>query len=163
MGSIPIQAAALAALIVLAAPTSAHEPSGAKGHQSVLPVSAHGAAATVDAFHAALARGDARSAGALLANDAVIFEEGGSERSKAEYLANHLPADAAFSKVVASSTKRRTGGANGAIAWVASEGRMSGNYKGKAVDRVTTETMLLRRTGRNWRIVHIHWSSGAAS
>ncbi len=40
---------------------------------------------------------------------------------------------------------------------------MIGTYKGKPVDRVMTETMLLRRVGRAWKIVHIHWSSGAGS
>jgi len=117
----------------------------------------------VDAFHTALRRGDIRSAAAFLADEALIFEEGGAERSKAEYAAHHLPADAAFSQVVASTVTRRVGGSNGSIAWIASEGRMTGTYKGKTIDRVTAETMLLRRVGRDWRIVHIHWSSGGAS
>jgi ketosteroid isomerase-like protein len=46
------------------------------------------------------------------------------------------------------------------MAWVATEGRLTGTYKGKAIDLPTTETMLLRRSGRGWKIVHIHWSSG---
>ena len=124
---------------------------------------ASAAAATVDAFHAALRRGDAQSAAALLADDALIFEEGGAERSKAEYAAHHLPADAAFSRVVASTVAHRSGGADGALAWIATEGRMRGTYKGKAVDRVTTETVILRHVAGTWKITHIHWSSGAAS
>ena len=32
----------------------------------------------------------------------------------------------------------------------------------KPLDRVTTETMILRRDRSGWKIVHIHWSSGAA-
>ena len=43
---------------------------------------------------------------------------------------------------------RRAGGSDGALAWIASEGRTTGTLKGKAVDRVTTETMLLRRIGQ---------------
>ena len=116
----------------------------------------------VDAFHQALHRGDEHAAAALLADDALIFEEGGVERSKAEYVAMHLPADAAFSKKVGSRVTRRASGANGQFAWVATEGRMTGSYKGKPVDRVTTETMFLRRDGASWKIVHIHWSSAAA-
>jgi ketosteroid isomerase-like protein len=54
------------------------------------------------------------------------------------------------------------GGSDGAFAWVASEGRMTGNWQGRAVDRVTTETMVLRRVGGSWRIIHIHWSSAPA-
>jgi len=120
------------------------------------------AVAVVDAFHEALGRGDQQAAASLLADDALIFEEGGAERSKAEYVAKHLPADAAFSRAVASKIIRREGGSGDAFAWVATEGRTMGTYKGKPVDRTTTESMLLHREGANWRIVHIHWSSGAA-
>jgi ketosteroid isomerase-like protein len=38
---------------------------------------------------------------------------------------------------------------------------MKGAYKGKPVDRLTTETMVLRKTPDGWRIVHVHWSSAA--
>ena len=127
----------------------------------LLSVSAGGADATVDAFHAAIRRGDIKSAEALMAEDALIFEEGGAERSKAEYSARHLPADIAFSQDVVSTTTRRSGGFDGTLAWVTSEGRMTGTYKGKAIDRDTTETMILRRIGGEWKIVHIHWSSAA--
>jgi len=120
------------------------------------------AVAAADSFHAALSRGDQQAAEALLADDALIFEEGGAERSKAEYVAKHLPADAAFSQAVASKVARRASGSDGTLAWVATEGRATGTYKGKPVDRVTTESMLLCREGPNWRIVHIHWSSAAA-
>lgn len=136
------------ALVIFAAPASARAPASPQ--------------ATVDAFHSALSRGDTKSAAALLADEALIFEEGGAERSKAEYVSKHLPADAAFSQVVASRVAKRMSGSNGALAWVASEGRLIGNYKGKAVDRLSTETMLLRRNGASWKIMHIHWSSAAA-
>jgi len=128
---------------------------------SALSASARSAASTVDEFHAALRRGDTRSAAALLANDALIFEGGGVERSKAEYASHHLAADAAFTRAVPSVLTRRAGDSNGSMAWIASEGRTTGTYKGKAVDRVTAETMVLRRIGRAWKIVHIHWSSEA--
>lgn len=47
----------------------------------------------------------------------------------------------------------------GDLAWIASEGRTTGDYKGKTVDRLTAETMILTRVGDAWRIFHIHWSS----
>jgi len=97
----------------------------------------------------------------MLADDALIFEGGGVERSKAEYASHHLAADAAYTQAVPSVLTRRAGDSNGSVAWIASEGRTTGTYKGNAVDRVTAETMVLRRTGRAWRIVHIHWSSAA--
>jgi ketosteroid isomerase-like protein len=142
-------------------PALAHKPTAKGAPQTTLPASVRGAAATVDAFHTALRRGDTRSAAALLADDALIFEEGGAERTKAEYAAHHLPADAEFSKLVTSTVTRRMGGANGALAWITSEGRMTGTYKGKALDRVTTETMVLRRRAGAWKVIHIHWSAAA--
>jgi ketosteroid isomerase-like protein len=148
----------VAGLAVLAAPLAAAPPAKA-AHTEKLDAAARGAAATVDAFHAALRRGDTRAAAALLAKDALIFEQGGAERSKAEYAAHHLPADAEFSRAVSSAVTRRAGRSDGAVAWIASEGRTTGTYKGKALDLQTTETMVLRQAGGVWKIVHIHWSS----
>lgn len=150
-----------AALLVLATPLSAHEKHSKAAEAGALSVSARGAAAAVDAFHAALDRGDARTAASLLADDALIFESGGAERSKAEYAGHHLTADAEFSRAVSSVVTRRAGSSIGSIAWIASEGRTTGTYKGKALDLLTTETMVLRRIGPAWKITHIHWSSAA--
>ncbi|HEX6742250.1 MAG TPA: nuclear transport factor 2 family protein [Sphingomicrobium sp.] len=149
-------------LLGLSLPASGHGPPGREAGPAALAAAVQPAAATVEAFHAALRRGDAASAAALLADDALIFEEGGVERSKAEYVSRHLPADAASSQVVASTVVRRVGGSAGRFAWIASEGRTTGTWKGRPVDRATTETMLLRRARTGWKIVHIHWSSGSA-
>jgi ketosteroid isomerase-like protein len=128
-----------------------------------LPASAAEAAATVDAFHAALGRGDTQAAAALLVDDALIFEEGRAERSKAEYAVRHLGADAEFSKAVAGTMARRRGDSSGDLAWIASEGRTKGSFRGTPINRVTDETMVLRRVGGMWKIVHIHWSSAESS
>jgi ketosteroid isomerase-like protein len=146
------------ALAAFTTPVPAHELVIKKA-ATELTTSAKSAAATVDAFHSALRRGHTGSAAALMADDALIFEAGGVERTKAEYAARHLAADAAFSRSVSSSVTSRTGGSAGKLAWIASEGRTTGEYKGKPVDQLTTETVLLRRTRGGWRIVHIHWSS----
>jgi ketosteroid isomerase-like protein len=151
----------VAAAVAPGSPLVAHDRASTAAQQTSPSPSARGATVTVDAFHAALRRGDTRAAAALLAEDALIFEEGGAERSKAEYAAQHLPADAEFSRSVSAVVTRRAGRSDGAIAWIATEGRTTGTYKGKALDRLTTETMILRRTGRAWKIVHIHWSSAA--
>lgn len=161
MPMIALRAAGIAVLLALAPPLAAHDPVAKPVLASALSPSARGAAATVEAFHAALRRGDTRSASAMLASDVLIFEGGGVERSKAEYEAHHLAADAAFTQAVPAVVTRRAGQALGPTAWIASEGRTTGTYKGKAIDRVTAETMVLRRVGRGWKIVHIHWSSAA--
>ncbi len=157
-----LQLGIAAAMVAFATPTAAHGPASAPAKAAALSPATRSAAATVDSFHAALRRGDTRAAAALLADNALIFEEGGAERSKAQYAAEHLPADAEFSKAVGSALTRRAGSSNGNLAWIASEGRTTGTFRGKALDRITTETVLLRRSGQRWKIVHIHWSSAAA-
>ena len=120
-------------------------------------------AVVVDAFHAALGRGDTKTALSYLAENALIYEAGGVERGRQEYASHHLGADAAFAQAVPGKVTRRAGEAVGAVAWIATEGRTSGTYKGKAFDRITTETMVLRRIGGGWKIAHIHWSSAAGA
>ena len=121
------------------------------------------AAKAVDAFHAKLAEGDGAAAAALLADDALIFESGHAERSRAEYASHHAGADAAYAAAVPSRLTRRNGLVDGNTAWIVSESRATGKYKDKPVDRVTTETMILRKTAEGWRIAHIHWSSRVAT
>lgn len=142
-----------------AAPQHRH---AAAAPSDALAGSARPAASIVDGFHAALRRGDTQAALGFLAEEALIFEAGGVERGKAEYASHHLAADAAFSQAVPGTITRRAGEAAGNVAWITSEGRTAGTYKGKAVDRRTVETMVLRRTKAGWKIVHIHWSSAAA-
>jgi uncharacterized protein (TIGR02246 family) len=122
-------------------------------------VAATEASAVVERFHAAMAAGDAAAVAALMAEDAVIYEEGYVERSKAEYVAHHLTSDIAFMKTVASATTARSEFAVGDLAYVISEGTTKGTYNGKPVDRISLETMVLKRGPDGWRIAHIHWSS----
>jgi ketosteroid isomerase-like protein len=154
----------LAASMSLFAPAaSAHGPA-AKPAAGVaaMPAEAAPAAAAVDAFHSALSHGNVSAARALLMDDVLIFESGGVERSAAEYAAHHLTADAKFAAATTHRISRRTGGATANIAWIATEGQTTGNWNGKPVDSLSTETMLLVRTAGGWRITHIHWSSQAA-
>jgi ketosteroid isomerase-like protein len=154
----PILFAAAAALLTLA-PPAVGAPASKEGYVEAVPEPARAAAAAVDAFHAALRRGDARAALALVADDALVFEEGRAERSKAEYAAQHAAADAAFSKAVAATKLRRTGYAASDLAWISTESRTRGRFRGQDVDRIMVETMVLRRHSGSWRIIHIHWSS----
>ena len=126
-----------------------------------LPVEATPATAVVDAFHAALGAGDTDAALAMLSPEVVILEEGGAERSRDEYAGHHLPADAAFAAATTGEVTRRTGAVVGDVAWIISEGRTTGTYNGRDIDRLTTETMVLVLHGDDWLIHHIHWSSRA--
>lgn len=158
---IPIAAALLMADIAVAHPEANQGESAAK--LETLAPSATPAAMVVDAFHDALRRGDANAARTYLAENALVYEAGGVERGREEYASHHLGADAAFAQAVPRKATRRAGEAVGNVAWIATEGRTTGTYKDKAIDRVTTETMILRRVGRAWKIVHIHWSSAAGA
>lgn len=125
-------------------------------------VAAPDAVQTAADFHAAIAAGDGAAVSALLADDATIYEEGWVEHSKAEYLTRHLPDDIAFSRQVTIATTSSQTFTRGDLAWVISEGTSKGTFQGREIDRVTTETMVLRLDQGGWRIVHMHWSSHKA-
>jgi ketosteroid isomerase-like protein len=154
-------AALLVADIALAHPEA--NQSAIAAPVGAVAASARPAAAVVDAFHAALRSGNTNAALSHLAENALIYEAGGVERGRQEYASHHLGADSAFAQAVPGTVTRRAGEAVGRIAWIATEGRTTGTFKGKAVDRVTAETMVLRRQGNAWKIVHIHWSSAAGA
>jgi ketosteroid isomerase-like protein len=117
------------------------------------------AAKAVDAFHDALVKGDRQAAQALLDDQVQIYEQGWVDRSKAEYASHHLESDAAFSAATTNTQTARSGMILGDLAYVISEAKVAGTFKGKAIDSITLETMVLRRREGAWRIVHIHWSS----
>lgn len=121
------------------------------------------AAAAVDAFHDNLAKGDLTAAQALLDDHVLVYEQGHVERSKAEYASHHLKSDAEFSAATKRTQTTRGGAAVGDIAYITSEARVAGTFRGKPIDLITLETMTLKREQGAWRIVHIHWSSRAAN
>lgn len=137
-----------------------HARTAAASPRPALTAAAQGAADVVASFHRSLKSGDTASASDLLADDALIYESGSVERSKAEYAGHHLPADTAFAKATTRTVLRMSGEAVGNLAWIATEARTTSTYKGRAIDNSSTETMMLRRSDGRWRIVHIHWSSG---
>ncbi len=154
-------AAVVATVALSAAPAALAHPAGAHRTAGAAALSGPAAQAglVVDAFHAALKAGDTAKAASLMADDALIFEAGFAERSKAEYAAEHLAADAAFERTATETQLRRAGDANADLAWIATEGRVQARSSEKITDRLTTETMILRSTPAGWRIVHVHWSS----
>ena len=124
-----------------------------------VPATAGPAVAVVERFGKALAAGDMETVEELLAPDVLILETGGAERSRAEYLGHHAISDAKFLKGSHHQLKRRTARTSGDLAWIASESELHASQDGKPRTLLSTETMVLRKTGADWRIVHIHWSS----
>lgn len=131
----------------------------ADGKQHVHEAPAGTPLAAVKALHEALSSGNARAIENLLDPNVLILESGNAERSRKEYAAHHLAADLKFMQSVAYTLERQTGDTVGDLAWIASEARLSGNREGKAVDVVSTETVVLKKSAAGWKVVHIHWSS----
>lgn len=140
--------------------TPAPAPAGAAGTPAVAVDSPGGPAATVERFHAALAAGDRQAALSLLDADVVIFESGGAEMSRDEYASHHLDADMQFSRAVSVQTVHRESHEAGDTAWVLTRTHTTGRFRGREVNADGVETMVLRRDDGQWRIVHVHWSSG---
>ena len=152
------------ALTLIAAHPGSHD--APQSPASAVPGGQTAAAApvgVVTAFHIALASGDTAAALALMTEDAVIFESGGVESSRAEYAAHHLQADAAFSAAVSRKLISRVSGEEGDIGWVMSIETVAGTFRSRPINSQSTETMLLRRVEGHWRIAHIHWSSANAA
>jgi uncharacterized protein (TIGR02246 family) len=117
------------------------------------------AVAVVDQFSSALKAADFETVSKLLAEDVLILESGGAERSREEYLGHHALADAMFLKSAHVQVKQRTARVDGSLAWVGTESELHAMPEGKALTLLSTETMILKKTSAGWRIVHIHWSS----
>ena len=126
--------------------------------QNIAPA-AIDAVKVVDAFAAAIKAVKLDVAATLLDPKVLILESGGSERSRDEYMGEHAIGDAAFLQNANIQLRYRQAQSEGNFAWVATESTIGSMNEGKAVALLSTETMLLKRTGRDWRIVHIHWSS----
>ena len=148
---------ALTPLMLAAVHPNAHAMSSAANP----PLLAYPDTATdvVNAFHAALKRGDATAALNLMAEDVVIFETGGVERNRAEYEAHHLKSDAAFSAATTRTPISQTIASDGNFSSVMSVEFVKGTFRDRPVNSRSVETMVLRKTEERWRIIHIHWSS----
>lgn len=136
-----------------------------KGQRAVTPPPQSGpnAVAAVDAFEAAIVKGDETTAKMLLAPDVLIYESGGQEASRDEYAARHMKGDMAFLAGSKREVLSRADGGDSEHAWVATRSRITGRHRDRDVDIISTQSMMLKHTSEGWRIVHIHWSSRPAS
>ena len=146
--------------VVLAPLAHAHGP---EAHAKPVTITAEDLAVpavkVVDAFSTALQAGELAHAGSLLAEDVLILESGGAERTREEYLGGHAEHDAEFLKTAHIQRIHRTARIEGDLAWVGTESELHASKDGKPLTLLSTETMVLKSTPDGWRIVHIHWSS----
>ncbi len=136
-----------------------HSPPAEAAAQMDVPATAQPAVAVVERFGQSLAAGDLKTAESLLDPDVLILETGGAERSRQEYMSHHAIGDAQFLKGTHSQIKRRRARIDGDLVWVGTESELHASKDGKPITLLSTETMVLKKTGADWRIVHIHWSS----
>lgn len=114
--------------------------------------------ATVNGFHDALRRGDAKAAMELLDPDAVILESGSAE-TRAEYESHHLAEDIQFAQAVHSNRSDVRVRMEAHTAWLTSRSKAEGSFEGKPINSVGVELVVLNKTSGGWRIRAIHWSS----
>lgn len=141
------------------APTGHAHPQPPAVARVDVPAAAQSAVAVVERFGKALAAGDLKTVETLLDTDVLILESGGAERSRAEYMGHHAISDAKFLKGSHNQLKNRRARMAGEFAWVGTESELHASKDGKPVTLLSTETMVLKKTRGDWRIVHIHWSS----
>jgi ketosteroid isomerase-like protein len=115
-------------------------------------------AAVVERYHRALAEGDSATAVAQLADDAVILESGSIE-SREEYRSHHLPADIAFARAVKGTRSPVRVSVQSNVAWTTATSTTQGKFRGKPVNSVGAELIILTRSKDGWKIRAIHWSS----
>lgn len=145
-------------LVSVGSPSLAGESATPTREAAVAP--AADALATVTRFAAALKSGDRAGVLACLAPDVVIFEHGGAEMSREEYAQHHLDGDLEYLRAIEVRVvdRRVLNAAERVVVLTRSES--SGEFRGKPVASLGTETLVLERRDGNWVIVHVHWSSG---
>lgn len=116
--------------------------------------------AVIEAFHAALAKGDSVRALGYLAEDVVILESGGVE-NKDHYRSGHLAGDMRFAAAVPRKRGDITVRVSGDVAWAHSTSVTQGIMGEREINAQGAELVVLVREGDRWKISAIHWSSRA--
>lgn len=141
------------ALLALLLSTLVARPLAAQPTAEVAAVTA-----IVNAFHAALSSGAENKVLELLAADAVLLEAGGVE-TRAQYAKDHLPLDIEYEKTVTTTRTPIRVVVSGLTAWATSTSETTGTYRGRPVDSVGAESMVLTKEAAGWQVRAIHWSS----
>lgn len=120
------------------------------------------AAETLDAFHKALRENQPDRVLALLAKDAVLFEQGFAEATRDEWVRKQLGPAIAFARDTERRVLSRQSGSARGLVWIASTTQTVIDAGGRQVVLEGAETAVLRREGEDWSIVHLHWSAHEA-
>jgi ketosteroid isomerase-like protein len=110
-------------------------------------------------FHLALRTSDKITARKLLADDVLIFEGGGVDRSADEYAHHHMLSDMKYLAAMKSEPLEHNVKIMGNSAVSMSRSKTMGTYKGKELKYESMESMVLEKQKGEWKIVRIHWSN----
>jgi ketosteroid isomerase-like protein len=116
------------------------------------------AAKAVIAFNTALTTGDVKTARNLLADDVLILEGNGVERSAQQYASHHMLSDMKYLQAMTTQTIEHHVTQYDGVAFSISRSTVKGTYKDENVDSQGNETMTLEKLNGEWKIKHIHWS-----
>ena len=122
------------------------------------PASESDVTAVVESFYGAMKAGDKAAAMRVIAPDAVFLESGKLE-TRAEYEANHLPADIEFESQVTGKRGPWRVTFEGDTAWAIATTEYEGKFDGEPVNFVSAQLVVLTRNSGEWRIRSAHWSS----
>lgn len=130
---------------------------------SLVPLAAQSAdeaavQAAFDGFYQAINDADEAKTMSFVAPDAVFLESGFLE-TRAEYEEFHLPADIEFESEVDGERMRFDITIEGNVAWVVAETEYIGEFQGADVAFISMQLMVLSKTGNDWKIRSVHWSS----
>lgn len=113
---------------------------------------------TASSFHAALKSGDTATVRRLISSDLRVLEAGEVE-NRSQYLSHHLAADIEFAKAVRGERTVVSYAQEGNVAWLVATSSASGKFRGRPINSVGAELMILSRIQKGWQIRAIHWSS----
>ena len=114
--------------------------------------------AVVEYYHSALETKDKKTALKLLSDD-VLIQEGGHLETAEEYKSHHLISDMEFSAAVSGKREVIEAVADGSIGWVVSSSSRVGEFRGREINSIGAELIILKKENGSWKIRAIHWSS----
>lgn len=119
------------------------------------------AASVANGFNAALSSGNPQLLKTIAAPEVIIYEEGSIEQSFEEYSAGHLKSDMAFMAKIDRTIKSQQVFEDGKLATVLTHSEIHNKptHLSSNIHRNMVETMVLKQTANDWKIIHIHWSS----
>ena len=111
-----------------------------------------------DQFDQAIKDGNTDLMRKILDDNVLIYEAGKVEASLEEYASHHMEADIAFMSQMEKTVLSRKAFEHDDMAVVSTQYKMRGDYKGRFIDKITMETLVLKKYDGAWKVIHIHWS-----